>query len=72
MAIMNDFKQRRENILGVFNQAKSDLETLNTDIQNKIEANQQQIAALSSQNSELAALKSSNESSIKTFSKFFK
>lgn len=69
---MNDFKKRRENILGVFNQAKSDLEALNADIQNQIEANQQQIAALSSQNQELAALKSNNESSIKTFSKFFK
>lgn len=31
---MNDFKQRREGILSVFNQAKSDLETLNADIQN--------------------------------------
>ena len=56
----------------MFNQAKSDLEALNADIQNQIEANQQQIAALSSQNQELAALKSNNESSIKTFSKFFK
>lgn len=69
---MNDFKQRREGILSVFNQAKSDLETLNADIQTKIEANQAQIASLASQNTELAVLKSSNESSIKTFSKFFK
>lgn len=37
---MNDFKQRREGILSVFNQAKQDLETLNADIQTKIEANQ--------------------------------
>ena len=69
---MNDFKQRREGILSVLNQAKQDLETLNADIQTKIEANQAQIASLASQNTELAALKSSNESSIKTFSKFFK
>ena len=69
---MNDFKQRREGILSVFNQAKQDLETLNADIQTKIEANQAQIASLVSQNTELATLKSSNESSIKTFSKFFK
>ena len=69
---MDNFKQRREGILSVFNQAKQDLETLNADIQTKIEANQAQIASLASQNTELAALKSSKESSIKTFSKFFK
>lgn len=69
---MDNFKQRREGILSVFNQAKQDLETLNADIQTKIEANQAQIASLASQNTELSALKSSNESSIKTFSKFFK
>ena len=69
---MDNFKQRREGILSVFNQAKQDLETLNADIQTKIEANQAQIASLASQNTELAALKSSNESSINTFSKFFK
>ncbi len=69
---MNNFKSRRESILGVFNQAKSDLECLNQDIQNQIEQNQAQIAALNSQNTELTQLKTSNESSIKTFSKFFK
>ena len=69
---MKDFKARRESILGVFNQAKSDLETLNADIQNQIDANKQQIDALLSLNSELVTLKSKNTSSIKTFSKFFK
>ena len=29
---MNDFKTRRESILNVFSQAKSDLEKLNSDI----------------------------------------
>lgn len=67
---MKDFKTRRENILNVLQQAKTDLEALNTDIQEQIDANKQQIIALSNVNSELAALKIANESSIKTFGKF--
>lgn len=69
---MKDFKTRRENILNVFQQAKTDLEALNADIQDQIDVNKQQIAALSNANSELAALKIANESSVKAFSKFFK
>lgn len=69
---MNNFKERRDNILGVFNQAKADLETLNVDIQEQISQNQTAIAELTAKNSELVALKSNNDSSIKTFSKLFK
>lgn len=36
---MTNFKERRESILEVFNKAKEDLECLNGDIQNQIEAN---------------------------------
>ena len=69
---MTNFKERRESILEVFNKAKEDLECLNGDIQNQIEANQAQIIALTNQNAELSALKVSNKSSIKTFAKFFR
>ena len=69
---MTNLQERRESILEVFNKAKEDLECLNGDIQNQIEANQAQIIALTNQNAELSALKVSNESSIKTFAKFFR
>ena len=36
---MKDFLQRRENILGIFNKAKSELEQLNVEIQDEIDAN---------------------------------
>lgn len=68
---MTNSQERRESILEVFNKAKEDLECLNGDIQNQIESNQAQIIALTNQNAELSALKVSNESSIKTFAKFF-
>lgn len=69
---MTNFNQRRDAILDIFNSAKSDLETLNQDIQSQIEENQRAISKLQVENEELMALKSSNESSIKTFTKFFR
>ena len=69
---MKDFKTRRESILAVFHKAKSDLEALNADIQAEIDANKQQIAAPTTLNSELMALKSNNEVSVAAFKKFFK
>ena len=69
---MDDFKNRRENILNVFSQAKADLEQLNADIDAKITANKETIANLQAANNDLASLKTSNESSIKVFSKTFK
>ena len=68
---MNDFKTRREGILNVFSQAKSDLEKLNSDIDNEIEQNNQLVADLQAKNVELAQMKKDNAGSIKTFSKFF-
>ena len=69
---MEDFKKRRENILNVFTQAKGDLEQLNTEIEAKIATNNETIKQITLANSELASLKANNETSIKTFSKFFK
>lgn len=43
---MENFKERREKILGVFTQAKSDLEQLNRDIDETIKDNNAQIIAL--------------------------
>lgn len=40
------FAERRENILGVFNQARQDLEVLNNDIQNQIDANNKEASRI--------------------------
>lgn len=69
---MATFQQRRDTILSQFAQAKSDLEVLNSDIDKEIEKNKAEISSLTTKNTELASLKTSNESSIKTFSKFLK
>lgn len=69
---MEDFRKRRENILNVFSSAKADLEQLNTEIDAKIVANNELIKQINQANSELTSLKANNETSIKTFSKFFK
>lgn len=69
---METFKQRRERILATFSQAKSDLETLNADIDAQINENNAAIAQIQSQNQELSALKTNNDSSIKVFAKFLK
>lgn len=69
---MPTFQQRRDTILSQFAQAKADLETLNSDIDTEIEKNKSVISTLTSKNTELASLKSNNESSIKIFAKFLK
>lgn len=69
---MPTFQQRRDTILSQFAQAKADLETLNSDIDTEIEKNKSVISTLTSKNTELASLKSNNESSIKTLAKFLK
>lgn len=69
---MPTFQQRRDTILSQFAQAKADLETLNSDIDTEIEKNKSVISTLTSKNTELASLKSNNESSIKAFAKFLK
>lgn len=69
---MPTFQQRRDTILSQFAQAKADLETLNSDIDTEIEKNKSVISTLTSKNTELASLKSNNESSIKTSAKFLK
>lgn len=69
---MPTFQQRRDTILSQFTQAKADLETLNSDIDTEIEKNKSVISTLTSKKTELASLKSKNESSIKTFAKFLK
>lgn len=69
---MSSFKERRDSILGVFTQAKADLEILNSDIQDEIESNAEKIKKLTQQNEELNVLKTNNISVIKTFTKIFK
>ena len=67
-----DYKQRRESILSDFAKAKTDLENLNADIQAEMDDNVAQLQNLAAKNKELQSLKTDNDSSIKTFSKFLK
>lgn len=69
---MQKFKERREEILGIFSKAKADLEQLNTEIDAQIAQNKEQIASLSTANAEMIALKLNNSKTAKTFAKFFK
>ena len=65
------FAERRNDILGVFNQAKQDLETLNNDIQDQINSNNEEAARIAQENKELSALQAGNNSAIKAFKKLF-
>lgn len=56
----------------MYNKAKADLETLNKDIDDQIAANTSEMERISSENKELATLKSNNESTIKVFAKLFR
>ena len=67
-----DYKQRRESILSDFAKAKTDLENLNAEIQAGMDDNVAQMQNLAAKNKELQSLKTDNDSSIKTFSKFLK
>ena len=53
---MQKFKERREEILGIFSKARAELEQLNTEIDAQIAQNKEQIAALSAANTEMTAL----------------
>ena len=67
-----DYKQRRESILSDFAKAKTDLENLNAEIQAEMDDKVAQMQNLAAKNKELQSLKTDNDSSIKTFSKFLK
>lgn len=68
---VKSFSERLDGILGVFNQAKADLEILNQDIQNQIDANNSETARIAQENKELSALQSGNKQAIKVFGKLF-
>ena len=70
--VLSGFSERRSGILKVYEQAKSDLETLNTDIQNQISTNTEEMNRIAAENKQLANLKSNNESTIKAFTKLFR
>lgn len=69
---MKDFLQRRESIFGVFSKAKSDLEQLNVEIQDEIDANSKKIQELLTANTGLYEIKDDNTRSINVFKKLFK
>lgn len=67
-----NFSQRRESVLNVFNAAVTDLNELNADIDDAVKANEITVTTLQAQNKELRRLKMSNEKTITFFSKIFK
>jgi flagellar hook-associated protein FlgK len=69
---MENFKERRDAILSQFQQAHGELEQLNKEISIEIENRAAQVDTLRGEMEALEKLKSSNTSSIKTFSKFLK
>ncbi|WP_455671671.1 hypothetical protein [Phocaeicola sp.] len=68
----NNFSARREQILSMFNQATSELNGLNDDIDKTIEANTNEIASRQAQNKELEALRANNNKTVKFFTKLLK
>lgn len=69
--MVQEFVEKRNGILGVFNQAKADLEALNTEIQDQINANNEEAARIAQENKELTELHSGNKSAIKVFTRLF-
>lgn len=69
---LTQFTQSRESILGIFQNAKSDLENLNEQIATEIEKNNAQITFLSDENASLNSLKQQNTTSLSFFNKLFK
>ena len=65
------FAERRNDILGVFNQAKEDLEKLNDEIQDQINVNNEEAARIAQENRKLSDLKAGNNTAIKMFKKLF-
>lgn len=69
---MNKLTQTRDNILGVFQKAKQDLEELNKNISVEIADNEARIQTLQRDNASLLSLKQQNASALSFFSKLFK
>lgn len=69
---MNKLTQTRDNILGVFQKAKQDLEELNKNISVEIADNKARIQTLQRDNASLLSLKLQNASALSFFSKLFK
>lgn len=68
----NEFAQRRENILSVFEQSKNDLIALNTEIDKAVETNMQEFDRIRKENECLLDIKSDNQKAVKFFGKLFK
>lgn len=69
---MSNLEERRSNILSVFQKAKEDLETLNKDINDKINDNTQTISLLNEENSKLESLIVQNKKSARAFKNILK
>ena len=69
---MKNFLQRREDILGIFRKAQTDLEQLNVEIQAEIDVNSQKIQELLTANTSLYEIKDDNSKTVNVFKKLFK
>lgn len=67
--MLNELIKKRDSILDVFKQAKSDLEGLNVEIDNEISKNEETLRAIQEEQRGLNNLKQSSNSSIKNLSK---
>lgn len=63
------FKQRRQNILSVFSQARQDLISLNTEIEKAVEANRQEFERIRAENDAMLEMRDENTKVLKFFSK---
>lgn len=67
--MLNELIKKRDSILDVFKQAKSDLEGLNVEIDNEISKNEETLRAIQEEQKGLNNLRQSSNSSIKNLSK---
>ena len=66
-----DFVQKRDSILSVFNQSRIELIKLNAEIDKTVEENMKEFERIRDENDSLLGLKSSNQKALKFFSKIF-
>lgn len=66
-----NFKQKRDGILSVFNQSRNDLVALNAEIEKEVEANTKEFDRIRAENENLLDLRDDNLKALKFFSKLF-
>lgn len=67
-----NFKQKRDGILSVFNQSRNDLAALNAEIEKEVDANTKEFDRIRAENENLLELRDDNLKALKFFSKLSK